>query len=269
MADEMRIPYSAAPHGGFLTIGHGVDCDTAFDDATEAAWFELGRAQIVPSITTANPEHLNVLTTAPMPLWAAAEHARSALTGLPVGTVVAVPVGNRNGYTRRKVSVTLDDTTVNFPSAPQQLHGLPAVVLADLRAMSGAAEAELIDTVELRRPVRARYKVVTTRHDGPKQHRFSLYLPGQPSPLSNHRTVGDARRAAVAYAKHDATGVTAIEIRKETLVNGTDPLVTVARVRVAQRAALRIELCSPKPNVRTVAWVFAGLPVLLAEGDAQ
>jgi hypothetical protein len=265
MTDDMKIPYSAAPAGGFLTVGQGADCDAAFDDATENAWYELGRAQLVPSVTGVNPEQLTVLDTDPLPLWAAVQRARAALGELPAGSVVAVPVGKRGSYTRRKVAVVVEDPTIEFPATPQPLHDLHVDAL---RALAGATAEELLDTVELRRPARAKYKVVTTRHDGPKQNRFSVYLPGQAEPLSSHPTAGDARRAAVAYAK-SSTGTLTATVRKETFVNGTDPLFTVTRDRVAQKAAVRVELCTPKPNVKTVAWVFAGCPVLSSEKSAQ
>lgn len=268
MTDDMKIPYSAAPAGGFLTVGQGADCDAAFDDATETAWYELGRAQIVPSVTGVNPEQLTVIDTDPLPLWAAVQRARAALSELPAGAIVAVPVGKRGSYARRKVAVVVENPQIEFPSTPQPLHELPVAAIDAIRSLAGATTDEHLDTVELRRPARAKYKVVITRHEGPKQNRFSVYLPGQAEPLSSHPTAGEARRAAVAYAK-SCSGTATATVRKESFVNGTEPLFTIRRERVAQKAAVRVELCTPKPNVKTVAWVFAGCPVLSSEESAQ
>jgi hypothetical protein len=269
MTSNYIIPPSVAPTGSFLTAGEGVDIDAAFDDATTTAWFELGRSHRTASIATSSPEQITICEVSPMPFEAALRYAARQIDKVDQGAIIAVPFGTRSSYTRRKLSANLDMPTIVLPDEPGAIRFIPDILETELLTMSEPQGDEILDLVELRRPVKSRFKVQVTKIAGAKKVRFALYLKGGFEPLSVHMNVGEAKRAAVAYAKAYLVGVGRVEIRKETVIEDTNALLAIDKVCTAQKAAIRFEMSSPKPNVKMQGWVFAGRPVLNNEKAAQ
>ena len=260
MSEELAspIPVQVAPAGTFVTFGQGEDADNAFDDATSSAWHDFGRTQLAPSIVTSSPEAVQILNGTGEPLQAAVNAAVAAVGASAPGSVLAFAVATPNSFTRRRVSVVLEDPTFDLPAITGPLLSINPELAAALRILTAATDEEIISIVELRRPARARYKVGVERHQGKKQTTYGVYLAGSDDRLSSHATASEARRWAVTHAKTVLTAPAQLEVRPQVLIEGTHPVLTVGRARITQRAALRVELCAPKPKSKILGWVFAG-----------
>jgi hypothetical protein len=269
MTSDYAIPLSVTPSDSFLTSGQGVDIDAAFDDATTTAWFELGRSHLTASIATSSPEQLTICEVSPMPFHAAVRYAAKQLGKVEQGVIIAVPFGTRSSYNRRKLSVNLDIPTIIFPSEPSTIHLIPEILETELLTTAEPQGDEILDLVELRRPVKSRFKVQVIKPSGAKKIRFALYLTDDSKPLSVHLNAGEAKRAAVAYAKASLSGAGKVEIRKETVVEDSNSLLFVEKICTTQKAAIRFEMSSPKVNLKVQGWIFAGRPVLNNEKAAQ
>ena len=264
-ADELAspVPLTAADHvpNGWITFGEGPDLDSAFDDAVSSAWFDLGRTRTRSSVIDVALSDVDITDFGPLPYDAAVAYAQRALSTITEGSAIAVPVGHRNHFKRRRVNVKIVDPSFGFAGSVGQVKYVTRELHDHLRTLVEASTLEVLGAVELRRPARSGYKVVTERNTGKNVTAYGVFAAGSPSALSEHRTAAEATRWAKAVArKGDIVGgdPVTLEIRPVVTRNGSKALVTVRRERVRLSAPLRVEILEPKDVVKTTGWVIAG-----------
>jgi hypothetical protein len=265
---ELERALVAGLDAAFLGVGADPDVDTAFDDATETAWYDYGHARLIPSVASIDAGHVIVADARPASRALAVQAALTALTAgeLEAGTAYAYALTDDTAYRRRRVRLTLTDPALEV--GPEGMYGQVSTELAQrLLAEADAAGAPLADgerleSIEVQR-VRARYRPVATVHRGASASSFAVLLAGADRLLSTgHANGGEARRAAVALA--NAGPVAGEELARQEIVKITrrvdGPLIDVARTRVAQRVTLRLTFAVEKDPGRTkhTGWLFAG-----------
>lgn len=262
--------------GAFISSGADVDVDAAFDDAVTTAWYESGHAGLRPSIADTDASRVEVVSSDPLSLALAIRSARADLVaGMEPGAVRAIAVCADSGFKRRRVTLKLDDTTLELGAEPGMVRDTSSEWAQRLGAELDAAGAglgagEQVESVELR-TVRARYKPVAVSHKPPSGKEFIVVADGA-IVSKGHPTASKARQAAVALAKEGPVqGVELAKLAVFGLAGRADglPLVEVDRVRVAQKLSLKVTIAGVKdPDRRKVSgWLFYG--IVDADGDGD
>lgn len=268
--------------GAFAAFGPGADVDAAFDEAVSAAGYDYGFAELLPSVTAADPSAVSPVDGEALSVdqavarmrahiaQAAAARAAHASEDDETATepapqpVLAWPVAASAAHSRRRVRVVLDGTDLDMPVSAGVLLDPPAELAAAL-AEAGVApgEGEVLERVEVK--VRARFKPVPTPIKDKTEGRFVVVDPATQTIVSDgHAKSSEARRAAVALLKaKPATDLSTghLEVFKLSGRLGGLPLIRVQRTKVAQRVTVKATFATvKKPGATKVAgWLFAGL----------
>ena len=256
------VPLSAASSGTFITYGEGPDLDSALDDATSSAWFDLGRSHTSPSVANVSPDRFTVTTETPVPLDVAILRAQQTLTS-GGETSIAVPVAPQNMYKRRRVTVRLEDVALEAGDTIGRIIMPSDELVAAVLSAIPDSDSELLGSLELKRQS-ARYKAVAEKFTAPRVSRWGVFLAGNDTPLEVVASQSEARRSAMAKARsgEPVAGVARYEIRPVVTRGETDPFVAVRRDRVKQVLVIKAELhlLNPTAKQRTIGFVIAGRP---------
>ena len=255
------IPLDAAPTGSFITYGTGADLDAAVDDATSTAWFDLGRAQLAPSIASANPDRVRLVTFAPLPLDVAVLEAQRLLAGLDEGDTIAVPVAGASAFRRRRVQVRLDDAALDIAPVLGPVVRPDEPLIAAVTIAAALNVGEVIGSLELKRH-RARFKPVTTKNVGDRTTTWEITRRDTGEVITSHSSQSEARRAAVLAAKSGTPegGPVVYDITARVTRGDKTPFMSVERARVSQTAVVKVELHTAKEDKtpKVIGYVIAG-----------
>lgn len=256
------VPLSAAPQGTFITYGDGPDLDAALDDATSSAWFDLGRAHTTPSVANMSQGSFVVSSDTPVPMDVAVLMAQNLLaSGEPIS--IAIPVSPQSAYKRRRVTVRLEDTSLEVGDVVGRIDQPTEQLVAAIRSAAPDSESELIGWVEIKRNT-ARYKAIAERFTEPRLTRWGVYLSGSDKPLDIATSQSAARKSAMLMARSGEpnAGVARYEIRPVVTRGELNPFLAIRRERVKLVLVVRAELhaSNPAARQRTIGYVIAGRP---------
>ena len=256
-------------NGAFAGVGAGDDVDVAFDDAVDAACYDVGHAGAVASPADVDASSLLVTGGVPVSLAVALRTARAALlVGVAPGVVHAVALCAPSTHRRRRPVLRIIDPTFEVGNVVGPVFDVSEGFADRIRAELVVAEAglnsnELVEAVELR-SVTQRFKVITTPERGKSEREFQVFDDTRHVVSFGHATASLARRAAIDLAKAGAVGgkdVFGLEVRAVVGRAGGRPLVAVRRERVAQRVSLRVTVAAAKDQarVKVTGWLFYGV----------
>jgi hypothetical protein len=262
--------YTHCP-GSFIALSADPDLDGAFDDSVDTAWYEYGHSNQVPSIAQGDPGDIEVVDPAPITRALALAQAQTGLLTATPGVVYARPLCSDGTYRRRRVSLVITDPTITLPttSGPVTFLDLDlrsAILDAAEQAGVGPESQELLEAVDIRTH-RQRFKPVATPNAGSTERVFEAIDPVTRHVVASGPTAGAARREAVAAMKAglapgNETDTYTLEIYQRVgRVDGL-PLISIERVRVTQRASLRLSyltLKNPDKDPKIVGWLFYGI----------
>lgn len=265
------VDLAASEHvlNGWITYGAGADLDSAYDDAISSAWFDLGRTRNQSSVIDASLADIEIMQISPLPYDSAIAYAQRTLCDTSRVNPIAIAVGRGKNYKIRRVNVKVTDPLFGFSDTIGKLKYVSDELHDHLRVLVGASDVEILGSVQLRRPERSGFKVVSSKNIGKNVTNYEVFIAGGNAPLSTHRTLSEATKCAKEIArKRDLVRNEEIrlEIRGVITRNESNALLTVDRNRVRQSALLRVDVYEAKESVKNVGWVIAGVGLTNKKG---
>jgi hypothetical protein len=249
--------------GAVIAFGPSDDVDAAFDAACDDARTDFGFVSGVPNVAEFDPSRVEELDERAVPLDVAVACAQQRLADdpPPPGVVRAVPVCRPRDFTRRRVSLRVEDLALVLPPPGPVVHvtdELHAAVVAGLVAAGvPLAGGELVESVEVRSD-KVRFKAKATTTKAPNVSRLVARDAATGVEVVSFEKMSDLRRELMVRARDPHTGPVTFEVTRETRRASGEPLLVVERAPVARRAMLKVTIVSEKDPARTkqVGWVF-------------
>lgn len=244
--------------GAFIAFGPGADIDRALDAAVTVERFELGTSGSIPSLADLDPAVDRVVHDEPVHPYVGLDRLLAALGESDRGRLLAQAVTPMSAWKHERRRVKVDGVDLRLPDTPGLLLPIGPELRENVLAGCTSEEGQRFVGAELLAAPRRRYKVKATSVKGSRKAGYAIFDGDRL--VEVHPTGSLARKAAVLRAKTGA-GAMRLSIRP-WIGRGDDaaPYVTVERVMVVQRAAVRVHLATEKrpENRKCVGWIFAG-----------